>query len=132
MSPPIRNESCWACPYRRDVPSGVWDASEYDKLARYDAETFAQPFGAFHCHAAPELLCHGWVVVHARQVDEHEPMAFRIFNIDPTGVRERVPLFGSGTEAAEHGKREIEHPSEEACRIVAHLLDRYPRLREGQ
>lgn len=27
-----RTEPCETCPYRRDVPSGVWSADEYRKL----------------------------------------------------------------------------------------------------
>nr|WP_280343300.1 DUF6283 family protein [Nocardia neocaledoniensis] len=26
---------CVSCPYRRDVPSGVWDFGEYEKLRGY-------------------------------------------------------------------------------------------------
>lgn len=27
-----RKTPCASCPYRKDVPSGVWEASEYEKL----------------------------------------------------------------------------------------------------
>jgi hypothetical protein len=129
MTQPIRSESCTACPYRRDVPSGVWAAHEYDKLAEYDGETHEQPMGAFMCHATPENLCHGWVVVHGRQDHAHEPIAFRMWGIDPSTVEEHTPLFSSGTEACEHGKRDIEHPSDEAREVVARLQGKYERLR---
>lgn len=125
----IRKESCTACPYRRDVPSGVWAAQEYDKLAEYDAETGEQPAGAFHCHATPDVLCHGWVVVHGRQDHAHEPLAFRMWGIDPSTVEEGTPLFSSGAEAAEHGKRDIENPSQEAVAVVERLQGKYDRLR---
>ena len=127
--PDIRKESCTACPYRRDVPSGVWAASEYEKLAEYDKETGEQPVGAFHCHATPEVICHGWTVVHGRQDYAHEPLAFRLWGIDPTTVEEHTPLFSSGTEACEHGKRDIENPSEEAMAVVERLQGKYERLR---
>jgi Family of unknown function (DUF6283) len=125
----IRKESCLACPYRRDVPSGVWAASDYDKLPEYDKETFNQPPGAFMCHATPEVYCHGWVVVHGRQDHAHEPLAFRFAGIDPDTVEEHTPLFSSGTEACEHGKRDIENPSEEAMNVMRRLSDKYERLR---
>jgi hypothetical protein len=133
---PIRKESCTACPYRRDVPSGVWAASEYEKLAEYDNETFDQPFGIFHCHATPEVICHGWTVVHGRQKGAHDLLALRmgagmgVFSYDELeGIEEHTPLFSSGTEACEHGKRDIEHPSQEAMDTVARLGDKYERLR---
>jgi hypothetical protein len=118
-----------ACPYRRDVPSGVWSAHEYDKLAEYDRETFSSPPGAFMCHATPEVHCHGWVVVHGRQDHAHEPLAFRLAGIDPSTVEEHTPLFSSGAEAAEHGKRDIENPSDEARAVVERLQGKCDRLR---
>jgi hypothetical protein len=30
---------CPSCPYRKDVPSGVWAPEEYDKLPAYDNDT---------------------------------------------------------------------------------------------
>lgn len=41
---------CSSCPYRRDVPSGLWGANEYAKLRDYDNPTWAQPPGIFQCH----------------------------------------------------------------------------------
>lgn len=128
----VRAESCSACPYRKDVPSGVWSAAEYDKLAEYDKETGWQPPGGFSCHATPEVYCHGWAVVHGRQEDTREVLAFRIWGPPENGIPpEGVPLFSSGAEAAEHGKRDIEHPSEEAKDVVARLMRRYDRLQYG-
>jgi hypothetical protein len=124
----VRNESCTACPYRRDVPSGVWAAVEYDKLAEYDKPTGEQPIGVFACHATPEVICHGWAVVHSRQDYEHDLLAFRIFPPEGDIPPEGAPLFSSGTEAAEHGKRDIEHPSEEAKAVVERLMRKYDRL----
>lgn len=34
-----RREPCSACPYRVDVPAGVWAREEYDKLDPYDLPT---------------------------------------------------------------------------------------------
>ncbi|MEV6909068.1 DUF6283 family protein [Amycolatopsis sp. NPDC051071] len=49
LGPPAE-APCRSCPYRRDVPSGVWDISEYEKLARYDRDTGEQPTGLFQYH----------------------------------------------------------------------------------
>jgi len=136
--PDIRKESCTACPYRRDVPSGVWAASEYEKLAEYDRETFDQPLAAFYCHATPEVYCHGWAVV-GEKVNERDHgrdlFALRLaglqghFNRQDPMPQEGAPLFDSHTEACEHGKRDIEHPSQEALDTVARLQGKYERLR---
>jgi Family of unknown function (DUF6283) len=123
----IRSESCTACPYRRDVPSGVWAAKEYDKLADYDAPIGEQPVGAFMCHATPEVFCHGWAVVQDRQSNGHV-LALRLDPPENDIPPEGVPLFSSGTEAAEHGKRDIENPSEEAKAIAQRLMGKYERL----
>ena len=64
----VRKTPCPSCPYRRDVPSGIWDASEYDKLPGYDGDVpdqlTAGAFGLFHCHSQQENLCAGWVGCH--------------------------------------------------------------------
>lgn len=125
----VRSESCQCCPYRKDVPSGVWAANEYDKLAEYDKPTGEQPVGAFACHATPEVICHGWAVVHSRQDYAHTLLAFRMFPPEGDIPPEGAPLFSSGTEAAEHGKRDIEHPSKEALEVCARLSRKYDRLR---
>ena len=39
---PAKNP-CGSCPYRKDVPSGVWAVSEYLKLVEYDRPTGEQP-----------------------------------------------------------------------------------------
>lgn len=49
LGPPSRCP-CASCPYRRDVPSGVWAPEEYEKLRRYDAPTMEQPPQVFLCH----------------------------------------------------------------------------------
>lgn len=131
----IRSQPCGACPYRRDVPSGVWAADCYDLLARYDAPTGEQPPAPFGCHATPERLCHGWAVVHSNRGHEHELLALRLLQfrigeaIDVPAAG--VPLFDSGAQAAEHGKAEIERPSIKALCTSARLVSKYPRLSDG-
>lgn len=125
MATEIRPTPCEACPYRADVPSGVWEHDEYEKLRTYEGETFEQPFGGFACHATPARFCHGWAVVSGE-----DSLALRL-----AGVQEipepKVPLFESHTAAADHGQREIDAPSEEAVDVMGRLTRKHDRLREG-
>ena len=130
MSEGPRSQPCSSCPYRKDVPSGVWSYDEYEKLRAYDEPTPDQPFAYFACHATPEHLCHGWVVVHTTRGHEYDLLALRIRGADYDQIPEpSVPLWGSGNEAADHGQADLEEPSEAATAAVDKLLRKYPRLR---
>ncbi|WP_245558286.1 DUF6283 family protein [Nocardia thailandica] len=109
MGPPAV-QPCGGCPYRRDVPSGVWAAEEYAKLRAYDNDTAEQPGKLFQCHlhdsdAATARLCGGWVGCHQPHL-----LALRVAVFDGRisaetaqaceTYRSRVPLFASGAEAA--------------------------------
>jgi hypothetical protein len=122
VSATCRKTPCPACPYRRDVPSGVWAPEEYDKLRRYDAPTADQPTAAFLCHATIEHLCHGWAVVHSQRGHPFDLLALRRMLHDAK-VPEvaAVPLFSSGNEAADHGQREVCSPSPAAEEAMAKL-----------
>lgn len=120
LSPPKR--PCGSCPYRRDVPSGIWAAEEYAKLPAYDRETWQQPPGLFMCHQQDGCLCGGWLAAH----DRENLLALRIHGprLDP-GVWDYepgVPVFGSGAQAAAHGIAEIVNPGTEAQRKIDGLL----------
>lgn len=117
---------CGTCPYRKDVPSGIWSQEEYDKLPRYDNETFDQPVAAFGCHQQDGHLCAGWVSCHdmgenlsirleARHLDAEQ--YDRILNYESP-----IPVFATGAEAREHGIREIETPSPKAKTMVRRLI----------
>jgi hypothetical protein len=124
---------CVSCPYRCDVPSGVWSADEYAKLPRFDGETWEQDPTVFQCHQQDGRLCAGWVAVH----DMEQSMGLRIAVlsglIDPDDVdmivdyTTDVPVFRSGTEAATHGLRDLENPGDEA-RAVSAKLARKPGM----
>ena len=124
----VRTQPCEACPYRQDCPSGLWVVEEYAKLPPYDAETFAQPFQGFSCHATPDFYCHGWAVVHSNRGHAYELLALRIDHeaVVPDAA---VPLWGSGLEAAEWGMRDIRRPKKAAKAMVNRLRKRYPRLK---
>lgn len=125
---------CISCPYRRDVPSGVWDEEEYAKLPPFDEpETARQPPAAFMCHQQDGRLCAGWVAVH----DMQESLGLRLLaavarmtpeEIDATiDYTTDVPLFDSGAEAALHGLAEVKQPSEAAVKLIARLQRKVPR-----
>lgn len=130
---------CESCPYRQDVPSGVWGASEYAKLALYDQETASQPPGLFQCHqhdatTGKQLprVCAGWAGVHGRQTGKHGLLSLRIaLALDRLTVAQvqaiceydsPTPLFASGREACEHGVRGLLDPSAEARRIQGKIV----------
>lgn len=124
---------CPSCPYRRDVPSGVWEASEYDKLPAYDEATAGQPPAVFFCHQRNGRLCSGWVGCH----DMRESLGLRLALFMDVITGEdfdaaldyecKVELFDSGMEAAEHGRTDIERPRDGARRIIGKL----ERRKEG-
>ena len=114
---------CGTCPYRRDVPSGVWDASEYVKLPRYDGEIYEQllanAVGLFFCHQSDGHLCAGWVACH----DMTNTLATRLHEVHPStyDYRSPVPVFASGEEAAEHGMDGIDEPDARARAAIRKL-----------
>lgn len=132
---------CSSCPYRQDVPSGVWDAIEYAKLPRYDQDTAFQPTGLFLCHQLGRgegaRVCAGWAGCH----DGDNLLALRV------GVARReitvetaeeirdyvspVPLFASGAEAAAHGVRDIHRPGPAACTAMAKISRVRTDITEG-
>jgi Family of unknown function (DUF6283) len=122
-----RNRPCPTCPYRKDVPSGIWKADEYEKLPRYDGDVPEQvqagAFGLFHCHQQQNHLCAGWVGCH----DMANNLAVRFSRRDldmpaVLGYISPVPLFTSGAKAAAHGVKDIRAQSPAARRKVAGLL----------
>lgn len=129
---PPATRPCSSCPYRRDVPSGVWAAEEYDKLPRFDAETMFQPTGVFLCHQSDgdgtnDRLCAGWVGCHG--AEELLALRFAVISGRLSGddyeavvdYVSPVPLFASGAEAAEHGRAEIETPGVRAVEAIGKI-----------
>jgi hypothetical protein len=100
------------------VPSGVWAASNYDRLRAYDAPTGQQPPRLFLCHqnerdSAQARICAGWAGCH----DAANLLALRVALVldDITAAayeatvdyRSPVPLFDSGAQAADHGEQQL-------------------------
>jgi hypothetical protein len=123
-----RPEPCATCPYRRSVPAGVWAGTEYAKLEEYDGSTTMQAVqgavGVFYCHSTPEKVCAGWAAVHGTP----ENLALRIASARGHDVhavlayQTDVPLFGSGHEAASHGRAGIDAPGQEARDAVEKVV----------
>jgi len=120
-----RKTPCATCPYRRSVPSGLWDKSEYDKLARYDGDIPEQTaMAVFLCHGADGSVCAGWL----GHRDPTEMLAVRIGLMDGrlaescASYETDVPLFPSGAAAVAHGAAEIERPGPRAAAAIDKLI----------
>lgn len=122
----VRPNPCPTCPYRRGVPSGIWDPAEYAKLPGYDGQTWAQNPNAFYCHSTPENLCAGW----AGHREPADLLAVRLGisrgTLDPSVAEygTRVALFSSGEEAAAHGTRDVNEPGARARAAADKILRR--------
>lgn len=122
----VAKRPCGSCPYRKDVPSGVWAAHEYDKLEAYDGEIWEQvlrgALGRFDCHQRDGHLCAGWVACHG----PHNLVALRMqagkVHRDVWSYQTDVPVWGSGAEAKAHGMAQYEKPPAEASRLQQKLL----------
>lgn len=120
-----RPAPCRSCPYRKDVPSGVWHPDEYAKLPLYDKETGEQPPGLFMCHCGGgSMMCRGWLDTHGVE----ELLAIRVSlllgTVSPEIMdlpKSPVPLFPSGKAACDHGMRDVTHPGEAASHVIAKL-----------
>lgn len=122
-------KACDSCPYRRDVPPGVWAKEEYDKLPLYDCDAPMPALSSFLCHQshATEIatVCRGWLSVH------RDSVAARISQIKGELLPEDIPTadesnvyYESGAEAAKAGKRGVRRPSKAAKQKVRNLVRR--------
>ncbi|QIG66902.1 hypothetical protein EVB29_072 [Rhizobium phage RHph_TM27A] len=122
---------CKSCPYRKDVPSGVWHESEYKKLPNFDGDIATQfvngGTGLFLCHQQNNALCSGWLGCHG--VDNLLALRLHGNHVEPEifDYETDVPLFSSGAEAAAHGMRDIKEPREDAKKVINRLLKKRMR-----
>jgi hypothetical protein len=127
---------CPSCPYRKDVPSGIWEGTEYAKLPDYDGDMPEQiekgAIGVFMCHQQNGCLCGGWLLTHGPEnllalrlyrMPGSEPLDPAIFDYDGDGVK----CFASGAEAAAHGIRDIENPGTKARKKIDGLVRKQNR-----
>lgn len=124
-----RRTPCASCPYRQNVPSGIWHPDEYAKLARYDGPTHEQTAVAvFSCHQGDGDVCAGWL----GHRDPADILAVRIGvvagDLDPACAEYTtdVPLFESGAAAAAHGCRDVATPAVDAQAAI----DKITRTRQ--
>jgi len=119
-----RTRPCASCPYRRDVPSGVWESTEYDKLPLYDGDTAYQSPAAFMCHQQDGHVCSGWLGYRPA----YDLLAVRLGvstgSVDPSCLdyTTDVPLWPTGHEAQAHGLRDVQKPSPDAQRVMGKVL----------
>jgi len=59
-TPTLPAVPCATCPYRRDVPVGVWHATNFERLLRADRDPIFG--GTFGCHLNDGTLCRGWLL----------------------------------------------------------------------
>jgi hypothetical protein len=113
---------CGTCPYRRDVPAGIWHGEEYAKLPAYDAGTPEQPTALFMCHQRDGYLCGGWLLTHDR--DHLLALRLRAQDLDPSvwDYSPDIEVYASGAEAAAYGMSGIDNPSAEARRKIDGLV----------
>lgn len=128
MSDTPRKTPCASCPYRRDVPSGIWSAKDYDKLPAYDGDATSQalsPGGMqlFGCHQSDGHLCSGWVAHRDPRDLLALKVGFAMGKVDASvfTYTTDVPLFASGAEAGAHGKAGIQNPDIEARLTVGKI-----------
>lgn len=118
---------CGSCPYRKDTPSGVWAQEEYEKLPRFDGETWEQDPSVFMCHQQDGRLCAGWVGCH----DMSESLGLRLClaagHLTPAVAQAcldyetEVELYSTGAEAYAAGLAEIEAPGAGAVQTMLKL-----------
>lgn len=130
---------CESCPYRCDAPSGLWDASEYEKLVAYDSDTAYQPPNLFLCHQNSAQddrarLCAGWVGCHGEELLALRLAGARREMADTElraafEYRSPVPLFESGAAAAEHGVKNIDNPDSAALVAMDKIRSRRADIR---
>lgn len=109
---------CSTCPYRKDVPSGVWAREEYDKLPQWDDPmNFA---GTFLCHQADrKAICRGWAEVHGNNFNCRVAVSLA-HNISEEPSR--YPLYKSGAEARRAGIKALDKPSAKACAAISKII----------
>lgn len=124
-----RKQPCASCPYRVNVPSGIWHPDEYAKLERYDGEIHEQIQNdgtrVFSCHQDGVAVCSGWLG-HREEPSDLIAVRMGIIDgqLDPSCAEytTQTALFPSGHEAAKQGRRDLEHPSNRAQKAMRKIM----------
>lgn len=127
----VPKRPCSSCPYLKSTPPGVWDPSEYEKLAGYDEQTWDPDthtllgpeetnLSTFLCHHSPatgvDAVCRGWLHVHEHSTAVRIGMAFGSIPLPPYEPFEGE-CYASGAEARDAGTV-IGPPDEAAQRVI--------------
>lgn len=119
---------CGSCPYRRDTPPGVWDASEYEKLRHFgfDPEAGIPPtIAVFLCHQTHllgrETVCRGWLTVEQDSPAVRLALSRGEVTAAQVYAPALVPLYATGDEAADAGLAAVERPPLAARRLATRL-----------
>jgi hypothetical protein len=126
MTLQVNPEPCFSCPYRKDVPSGVWHTEEYEKLRKYDEPPIGEmpALEIFLCHqtkvAGQEIVCKGWCMVHI------DSIAVRLAQLQGQLFPEaftptKAELHASGNAAADFGEKDIKRPKANAVKVSEKL-----------
>jgi hypothetical protein len=114
------------------VPAGIWAAEEYARLTDYDAATGEQPTAVFLCHqydlgSDSPRMCAGWAGCHdtANLLSLRLAVSFGALDEDTLiqviDYQSPVPLFDSGSAAAEHGVSGIADPDAAALTAITKI-----------
>lgn len=110
----VLKSPCSSCPYRKDVPPGVWHESEYEKLRGYDDNSTLGVFLCHHTSGERQTVCRGWLYVHQDSVAARLACATGAVTVDQLFAEVPVECYGSGNEAADAGLAGVEKPTVEA------------------
>lgn len=140
MSRWTQTKPCEACPYRRDAPTGVWDAAEFENVKAQDHD-FGNTFGCHLDATRPKedwQPCVGWLADQKRRGVPNIPLRMMLMTTPGAvdvfeAVNENDPkLYASIEEmvAANAGKR-FPSRAPKAKRLVAKLEKRPRAARRG-
>lgn len=119
----VERSPCTSCPYRKDVPSGVWHFDEYEKLREYDTN---EAVGTFLCHhtldMSMETVCRGWLTVHQESVAVRLAILTGAVTVEEVYAEVPEKLYATGNEAADFGQKKIEQPSRKARTVISRLM----------
>lgn len=121
----VKPEPCQTCPYRKDVPSGVWSEEEYEKLRGYDEPDFlAASLDFFLCHqstvAGCAIACKGWLTVQSDSIAVRLALARGELTLEDCAPP-KVALHESGNAAADFGERDLKRPKRKALQVIRKL-----------
>ena len=121
----VKKEPCLTCPYRLDVPSGVWSFEEYEKLRLFDEGSEMPCLSTFLCHqstvAGQQIACKGWLMVHRDSVAVCLACLTGQVDAETCFEEPEAELHESGNAAADFGQRDLKRPKKKALKVIDKL-----------